>query len=116
MFEAIFHWLNVNMTDPVFYCGEMAHALGGYAILTTLALFTRSMKWVWGAWLVFLGATLFKEFYWDTHWEVPVQDFKGGMHDFLSYQVGAVLALGMSWFKIVAHPVVVAKMNKVLRR
>lgn len=87
------------MTDPVFY-GEMAHALGGYAILLTIAFFSRSWKDMTIGWFILLLLTAVKEFYYDTHFEIPVQDLKGGLRDFLSYQAGAALAMFLGHLKL----------------
>lgn len=86
-------WLyNSWMTNPIFY-GEMAHALGGYAAIFTASQFTKKI-WIRLVVLaVFIGITAVKEFYYDTHFEIPVQDFSGGLRDFCAYQVGAVLGL-----------------------
>jgi len=91
--------INSLMTNPIFY-GEMAHLLGGYAILLTIAFFSRSWKDMVIGWCILLGLTAAKEFYYDMHWEIPIQDFRGGLRDFLSYQAGAALAMLMGWIKI----------------
>ena len=63
-------------------------------------------------WVVLLGLTAIKEFYYDTHFEIPVQDISGGTKDFISYQIGAAIGLAMSWFKIVAHPAVMTMIQR----
>jgi hypothetical protein len=83
------------MTDPRFY-GQAAHFLGGYSVLLTAALLSHSLLVVAVVWALFIAATAVKEFYYDTHFEIPVQDVKGGTVDFISYQAGATLAFLIS--------------------
>lgn len=92
-------WLNKLMTDPRFY-GSMAHAMGGFSIVLVIAFLTNSLKWTGLAWSLLIVLTAIKEFYYDTHFEIPVQDVPGGMRDFLSYQFGTSVALLISYLKL----------------
>ncbi len=91
--------INSLMTNQIFY-GAMAHALGGYAILLTIAFFSRSWKDMVIGWVILLGLTAFKEFYYDTHFEIPIQDVAGGIRDFVSYQTGAAIAMVLGFIKL----------------
>ncbi len=92
-------WFNKLMTNPVFY-GQMAHFMGGAFILMTVAFLSNSIKDVGFAWLLLVAITAFKEFYYDTHFEIPAQDIAGGLRDFLSYQGGACLAFLITFLKL----------------
>lgn len=87
------------MTNPVFY-GSMAHALGAYAILLTVAFFSRSWQDMWYTWLILLGLTAIKEFWYDVNFEIPQQPIIwGGIRDFLSYQAGAAIVMIIGFIK-----------------
>ena len=83
------------MTDSRFY-GQAAHFLGGYSVILTVTLLSHSVLAVIIAWLLFAALTATKEFYYDTHYEIPLQTKVGAAIDFISYQVGALLAVIIS--------------------
>jgi hypothetical protein len=91
--------INSLMTNQIFY-GFMAHLLGGFAILLTIAFWSRNRKDMTIGWVILLAITAVKEFWYDVKFEIPPQDIPGGFRDFMGYQLGAAIAMVMGWIKL----------------
>jgi hypothetical protein len=85
------------MNNPE-YLAQVGHTLGGCLAIVTAALFG-GMHAVWIALPIVAAAAAIKEFWYDATYELPKQTFKDNLIDFLFYELGSLVGLGIAALK-----------------
>ena len=83
-------WMNNSQ-----YLAQIGHVLAGYSIILTVGLLSQRFHSNWLPLLVttalFITIALLKEFWYDFHYELPIQTFGDSFMDFSFYMVGGAV-------------------------
>jgi hypothetical protein len=94
-------WFSNTWMDNPLYHVQIAHALGGLALVLIAAFF-----WQMTGVLAMLGVGVpvvaLKEFWYDLKFEIPNDTVAGSGLDFLAYMIGATAGLGLALIKFYA--------------
>lgn len=88
------------MNNPQ-YLAQVGHTLGGCLAIVVTALFG-GMHAAFIAMPIVAIAAALKEFWYDAKYELPKQYFKDNLMDFVFYELGSLVGLGIAALKFYA--------------